>query len=234
MLALTGNYSIPVIPTPLVETTAEPGELREVQPGDIIITQFSSYLNFFWLQYKYSPIFVIPKDSTTVTSVSIYSLFLSIIMDIKIIGKETSLNDVIIAAKASGIPIVLFPEGTNTNGFGILQFSHFGDKTDFSGIHFHILSFSHHLSNNICPVYVYGGGFSHLFSTVGRVVSKMKVRVALPQDVPKHTDEIDAKFIERCREILSIISRVPMISVDKESKKLFLDNVKNRNKLHNE
>jgi hypothetical protein len=58
----------------------------------------------------------------------------------------------------------------------------------------------------VSPNFVTGNGLWHLATMVGRVFAAMRVKVALPQDIPKpDTGRIDAAFIQRARSIMATI-----------------------------
>lgn len=216
MLLLTGYWSINQQPTPLVDTFVEPGEVNHPNPGDIIIANFSSYLNLFWLQSQYSPIFVIPVDANKMIRKNFYSLFLDIMAGDPVTkGKKTDLNKIISDARKYLVPVVIFPEQRVENGLGIIEFQEFGIGNDITDIHIHIFGFTHHFWD-ISPNFVTGIGFIHLVHMLGRIFCSMKIKIAMPQDVPAIKENIDKKWIISTREVLATILRVPMINYPKK------------------
>ncbi|OHS97838.1 hypothetical protein TRFO_09275 [Tritrichomonas foetus] len=238
MLGFTGIYSVNKQPTPLIDTFSNIGELHEPQPGDIIISNFASYLNIFWLQNEYSPIFAIPINENDVYVFNAFQLLTLIFSSKKITSKvKVSLNDLIKSARNKyQCPIVIFPESVPTNGQFIINFQPFGkniDEKNLNLIHFHIFGFIH-FNSSISPNFTFGNIVLHLLSMVGRIVSGLKVKIALQQDIPLIKNQsIDDEYIEKCRQIMSSITGLPTFDAGCEE----FEKVKNyvmKKKQHND
>lgn len=216
ILGLTGIFSVKEQPTPLIDSYSETEDTIEPQQGDIIIANCASYLNLFWLQYKFSPIYVIPCDQTNAYIFNFYQLFASILSERKLTSKlKKPLSEVIkIASEKFKCPVVIFPEGSVTNGEFLINFMDFGKDIDTTKVQFHILGFVHDKSY-ISPNFVFGNGFLHLFSMSGRLFSKMKLKIALPQDTKSlQKNIIDKEWIEKCRYIMSKITHLSLFDID--------------------
>lgn len=235
ILLLCGCFSIPEAGAPLIETF-EGGavENEEVNPGDIIITHFTSLLDLFWLQYKYSPIFVVPNgDKKTVLTFSVFTCFSVFAKNIPF-EKNVKLENIIKAGKKWLCPIVLFPEGICdrcTNH--ISEFLIFGKDCNFKNVNFHIVGFDHRnkkreqLNDILIEDMIH---FKYILFLLGNVVTRMKVRHALPQDIPVlNNNKIDEKFLEKCRLILSTLSKIEF-----ENKTFVSNIIKETNKIHND
>lgn len=232
LLFLFGNIFITVEPTPLVDTFNDPGEINPVNPGDIIISNFGSYLNVIWLQMQYSPYFIIPHDSKSVIIYSFFTIIVSILANIPMKnGKKANLEKVIKASKENHCPIVIFPECTPTNGSGIIQFSEFGENVDFTETKFHIFCFSHR-SSGITPNFTFGNGLLHIFNMLGRTMSSMKVKIALPQDVPRINSVISSDWIQKVRIVMSKILRAPLLSVGYDDALSYFSSINFGSKTH--
>ena len=232
LLFLLGNVFIPKEPTPLVDTFNEPGEINQVNPGDIIISNFGSYLNILWLQMEYSPYFVIPCDSQFVVVYSFFTILVSSLANIPMKnGKKANLEKVIKIAKENRSPVIIFPECTPTNGTGIIQFAEFGENVNFPETKFHIICFSHR-SSGITPNFTFGNGFYHLFQMLGRSMSSMKVKVALPQDVPQFNGIISKDWIQKVQIVMSKILRVPILSVGYDDARAYFSSLNSEAKIH--
>ena len=231
ILILFGNIYIPVQPTPLIETFNEPGELNPVSNGDIIISNFGSYINLFWLHYKYSPIFVIPTNSEMVMSYSFFNIFMSVITGTPLENGQKIKFETILNASKNTSPIVVFPECCPTNGDGILLFHPFGTSVDISNTTIHIYGFSHR-SQGISPNFTHGNSLSHIFQMLGRSMSGMKVNAALPQDIPKHNNKITPAWLNEVRRVIGTMLRVPLLDVDYTSSRLYYEYQNNKRKLH--
>ncbi|OHS99408.1 hypothetical protein TRFO_34128 [Tritrichomonas foetus] len=232
ILFLFGNVFIHVVPTPLIDTFNEPGELKKVNPGDIIISNFGSYLNIFWLQSKYSPLYVVPNDTQTVVVYSFFTLIIGILTKTPMkSGKKVKLEKVIQIAKENQSPIVIFPERCPTNGSGLLTFCEFGEKVKLFDTNFHIICFSHQFSGE-SPNFTCGNGFLHVFRMLGRSMASMKVKIALPQDIPPFESQIDSEWLEKVRIVMGKILRVPLLSVNYESSFEFYETIESQRKSH--
>lgn len=210
LLLLTGIFSVNEQPTPLVDTYAETQEANQPTAGDIIISNCASYLNIFWLHEKYAPIFAIPIDPEYVVIKSVYHLFGQILTGEPLSkGKTIKLCDLVAKAKNNlKRVIVIFPEAAVTNGKSVLAFKEFGSGCDLSETHFHIYGFIH-FGSYIDPNFTCGNGIYHFFMMIGRIFGGMKVKIALPQDIPRVENGIDDKWLKRCRYIMTTIMGVP-------------------------
>lgn len=236
LLFLTGIFSVNEQPTPLVDTYAETQEANHPVPGDIIISNCASYLNIFWLHANYSPIFAIPIDQENVVIKSVYHLFGQILAGEPLTkGKTIKLNELVPKAKNNlKKVIVIFPEAAVTNGKSILAFKNFGSDCDFSDVHFHIYGFIH-FGSYIDPNFTCGNGIYHFFMMIGRLFGGMKIKIALPQDVPKVDKGIDDKWIKRCRYIMSTIMGVQCSSCSSNDFLIYANSIKKqRSKKHDD
>ena len=207
---LMGNMYTPIIPTPLIDSYMDAQQFEFPKPGDLIISNFSSYLNLFFLQKSFSPIFAIPNDETTVFLYSFYDLFLNIIMSKTLIKKNSqSLEYALQYAKNQHCPLVIFPEAVPTNGQCVIKFKPFGKGLDTQNLKVYIIGFNHK-SPGISPHFTIGNGYFHMFLMIGQVYSGLKMKAALPNDIPIMENGITTEWIENCRSILARIMRVPL------------------------
>jgi hypothetical protein len=215
MLILFGVFSVPMQPTPLVDTYSEPEEMDNPSPGDIIICNCASYINLAWLSYKFSPIFILPVGDGRFLPKSFYQLLIQILgsKDLRV-GRSVDLSVILQTAKDRACPIVLFPECAVTNGTGILKFADFRNSAAIpDGVKFHIFGFVH-WESAVSPNFVNGNGFAHLAAMLGRFFSGLQVKVALPQDVPRVADgQIDDDFVQRARYVLGKIMGVELVEL---------------------
>lgn len=232
LLYITGLLSINKQPTPLVDTYSSPQEVKNPKAGDIIISNFASYLNLLWFQSEYSPIFVIPCDETNVYVFGFFNLLIKILscQSLKNSNKKP-LSEVVKKAKKLGFPIVIFPEGSVTNGEYIINFREFGKGLNTSEINFFIYGFIH-FDYAVSPNFTIGDGFIHFLKMLGRPFSGMKIKIALPQDIPKtEMNSIDSSWISKCRMIMATIMGAKTVNVDgSEFEKLYSRNSKRKRK----
>ena len=255
MILLLGMLSINPQPTALVDTYSPVQEVDEPKPGDVIIANCASYLNLFWLQFKFSPLFVIPCNPTNVYVFDFYGLFFKILNSQPLVkSKSAPFEKVLKLARKRSLQVVIFPEGAVTNGEYIINFQEFGRDIDLASIenipiyphkqkqseintekiHFYIYGFIH-FGSNVSPNFTYGNGFLHFFRMLGRPFSGMKIKMALPQDIPKiEKNTITVSWIERCRTILSTILGVEKANVDRSEFQNYTSLQTNKSKKHHD
>jgi hypothetical protein len=205
LLLLCGVSHVTVEVPPLEQTVLGAGDPAPIRGGDLIVANFGSYLDLFWLQSTYCPIFIILAGSGHFCIHSIYSLFAAILTGSAIdAGKRSPIARAIQLAKARDVPVVVFPEGRPTNGRGLVRFAEF----DASDADMHVMGFSHRF-DGASPNFVAGNGFAHLFQMLGRTIAGMKVRIA----TPKYVKAIGEKSMEGVRVLLSRMLRVPLLDV---------------------
>jgi hypothetical protein len=215
VLFLTGLWSVHRQPTPLVDTYSDPQEIDDPGAGDVILSNCASYLNVFWLQCHYTPVFAVPVDADHVVVKSAFQLFFQIIAaaDLRT-GKPVPLAEVVAAARTRlKCPIALFPEAAVTNGRCLLNFQPFGGALDPAEVKFHIFGFVHGRAT-VSPNFVAGNGLWHLVTMVGRFFAAMRVKVALPQHIPRAAaGRIDAEFIQTARKVMATIMGARLVDM---------------------
>ena len=214
-LFLFGEFNIEIIPTALSENYFDREDVPKPRVGDIIICNSISYISLFWFQKEYSPLFVIPVSNTgTVVIHSFYTLLLYMLGGkTPQTGNKITMERAIAKSKRMNVPIVVFPEGTNTNGKCLIKFYDFISKCDLCDTHFHIFCVSHR-NSYISPFRVKIDPSLHLILMLGRFSSSLKINIALPQDVP----HFGPNFINDCRELIAAILRIPLVNVSSSEK----------------
>lgn len=209
LLLLLGHWYVSKEVACVEETTFGAGLEKFVEPGDVIIANFGSYLNLFWLQKEYAPLFAVPEQGKLVTH-SFYSLFLGIITGENVhSGKVVSLDEAIDIARSNGIPLVIFPERYYSEGTSVLPFSNFFDGSEQKDISFHIMGFIHR-GDGVSANYTNGSGVIHLFWMLGRSFASMKVRVAVTHLIPSLTKMSKGEWVEKTRMILGATLQIPL------------------------
>jgi hypothetical protein len=209
LLLLCGVSHVAVEVPPLRRTVLDAGGPAPIRGGDLVVANFGSYLDLFWLQSAYCPLFAVPAGTGDLCIHSIYSLFGAILSGTATdTGKRAPIARAIEVARARGVPVVVFPEGRPTNGRGLLRFA----DVDAPGSDLHVIGFSHRF-DGASPNFVAGNGFAHLFQMLGRVIAGMKVRIAAPRDVKA----IRENPMEGARVLLSRMLRVPLLDVSSEA-----------------
>jgi hypothetical protein len=133
-------------------------KLEKSSPGCIIFSQSTSYLNLFWLEAAFTPIYVVPFQNGEVSKVSFATILRSILLSKGLgEGKEVYFSEDTRTAK---VPIVIFPEAAPSNGDTLLIFRPFcGTISERRRVH--VLGFAHSRSG-VGPSFVAGSFFKHL------------------------------------------------------------------------
>lgn len=120
-----------------------------------------------------------------------YPSFIHALLDCGTPNPETlvrgqSLFSFIKSYKASYRPIAIFPEGTTSNGRGLLQFLPvFGDEDELlpDGTDLTILGLRFDWDNSVCPSFTTGTKLSHLSSLLFCLSHNMQVRNLAKKDI---------------------------------------------------
>ncbi|KAG1243571.1 hypothetical protein G6F68_015777 [Rhizopus microsporus] len=115
-----------------------------VKDGDIIISNWTSYVDILYLAYKFNPVFTqVYSNTTQVKKISLWQAIRSVNQIPPATPTSTvyDIKELSLKAKEQGWgPIVIFPEGTTTNGRALLKFVPLSfDDVDLN--RFHLLSF---------------------------------------------------------------------------------------------
>jgi len=209
----TGTFSVNIQPTPLVDRYSDVAPFIKPKAGDLIISNFGSFMNILFLQGNFAPIFVVPLDDTHVLKKSFVILLVDIFAcrDLRRHGVKTTLNEVLEIGKNKLFsPVCIFPEAAPGNGQALLKFQKFGIGSELTDVGVSIIGF---LNSNIgvsSDLVIGTGAFWHIVQMFGRLCGTVKVRTALPQDVPRVPDNgISEKWISDCRTIMALIMRIP-------------------------
>lgn len=82
-------------------------------------------------------------------------------------------------------PVVVFPEGTSSNGRGLLANSGALEGVQVRAERTHVLGFKYEWAT-FSPAYTVGSFFSCLYGTCSQVSNSLTVRYLVPVDVPSH------------------------------------------------
>ncbi|ORE10932.1 hypothetical protein BCV72DRAFT_198748 [Rhizopus microsporus var. microsporus] len=119
-------------------------ETATVKDGDVIIANWTSYVDVLYLAYKFQPIFTqIYSDSNSIKKISLWQAIRLVQTPPESKPSEDdkvySLKELASNAKQHGWgPIVIFPEGTTTNGRALLKFHPLLDQVSLDEVTFHL------------------------------------------------------------------------------------------------
>lgn len=227
-LSLFGSFLTKIDCKPLINKVFAPESWETPDNGDIIFSPLTSYLDILWLQVKVSPIFAIPVDSTHVVTYKYYSLIYSILkhQDLRS-GNCEEIQSVIEKAKKSHQgPVVVFAESAPSNGQGILKFVPMkfsvSEKTKVF-----LLAFLNQ-SEGPSPNFVCTDPIKHLIFMAGRFYAPIRAFAPLKKDLEtiqpsKFGNEITPELIEKCREIHGKLLNIPLLQVDADTCRGFIN-----------
>jgi hypothetical protein len=151
--------------------------------GDLIIANHTSYVDVLYLSYKYAPVFATvvknEKDDgfSVVRQSFISALFCDIFNGLLDNAKKEKLVDVIKYARDYHLgPVVIFPEGTTSNGFSTLKFqgSLFENLSkENTRLHFIALKYEYVEFN---PAFHLDNFWAHLYQLATQMYNSLQVK----------------------------------------------------------
>jgi len=210
-------------------------EITKVTHGDVIVCNCQSYVDVIYFLFKFNPIYVKIYENGKVKS-------LSFLEAIKITGsypelKEeegaVSLKDIIKKSKEKKTgPIVVFPEGTTTNGKGLLKFLPvFKDFSPKDELVLHVYSIKYQFyGHNVS--YTVGSKFSHLYKLCTKIHHAMSVKylsaeesqfndIAAQADLPNSV--VEGQLGAHVSKLIGQVLRIRKTGLGAKDKKEFLD-----------
>ncbi|KAG1047897.1 hypothetical protein G6F46_011470 [Rhizopus delemar] len=150
-----------------------------VKDGDIIISNWTSYVDILYLAYKFNPVFTqVYSNTTQVKKISLWQAIRSVNQIPPATPTSTvyDIKELSLKAKEQGWgPIVIFPEGTTTNGRALLKFVPLSfDDVDLN--RFHLLSFKYEYGS-MPPTFTIGNQWIHFFKLCSQFHNSLNVRM---------------------------------------------------------
>merc|ERR1712232_452447 len=173
-----------------------------IASGDLIVSNKLSYIEILYLGYRFAPVFTaVSLDGTSVKQISLFTALFDSMKLRKTYTKDSSfepLQDILYRAqrKQSG-PVVVFPEGTNSNGKGLLEMGSFMKNVSSDQLRTHVIGFKfywHYCS----PTYTVGSFISHLYTLCGQIKNTLIVRYLSPNDIPNNPNSGSLNKIQDC------------------------------------
>ncbi|KAH8550946.1 hypothetical protein BGW37DRAFT_468044 [Umbelopsis sp. PMI_123] len=160
-----------------------------VGSGDVIIVNSSSYIDILYLTFRFAPLFT-QIDATT-NKVKFISTQEAIKQcgkypELSLDTKTYSLKEASQLAKKQGLgPIVVFPEGTTSNGRALLKFIPL--FKDFSlpekEVKLHVLGLKYEY-NHFSPTYTVGSKAVHFLKLCCQISNSLLVKCLAPNESP--------------------------------------------------
>ncbi|CAG8436913.1 10110_t:CDS:2 [Scutellospora calospora] len=164
-------------------------EISGVKRGDVIICNWTSYVEVLYLAFRFDPIFTqIYPSTNTLRPISLWTA-------LKLAGsypevappssvKTYSLQELVNDATINNWgPIIIFPEGTTSNGRALLKF-----VPIFKGLSLPIKDFSIHVLSiryeyeNFSPTYTVGNKFWHFIRLCSQYYNVLHIKILAPEE----------------------------------------------------
>ncbi|KAI7902988.1 uncharacterized protein BX663DRAFT_509117 [Cokeromyces recurvatus] len=165
------------------DSKGRPIESPQVQNGSVIVANWTSYIDVLYLAFRFDPVFT--QLYTETNKVRVISLWEAIRLTSKIPESKPSKNNELLysveelalkAKKNKWGPIVIFAEGTTTNGRALLRFAPvFKECEKVEKNMFQLMSFKYEYGN-MPPTFTVGNQFYHFFKLCSQFYNTLLVK----------------------------------------------------------
>jgi len=210
-------------------------EDTNISHGDVIVCNCQSYVDVIYFMFRFNPTFVKIFESGKIKPISFLNAikFTGSYPELKEEENAVSLKDIIKESKEKKIgPIVIFPEGTTTNGRGLLKFLPvFKDFTPKDDINVHVYSIKYQFhGRNIS--YTVGSKFSHMYNLCSKIYHVMNVKylsaeesqfndIAAQAELPNSV--IEGQLGAHISKLIGQVLRIRKTGLSAKDKQEFLD-----------
>jgi hypothetical protein len=202
---------------------------RPMLSGDIILANHISYIDLIYLWTFYSPVFTVNTGTGVFLKTSFWKALgwdLGQTLNLSSVGKGMALLELADWAKKNNAgPIVIFPEGTTSNGRGLLKFTSIFPK-DLAKLPFslHVLGFRYTYTN-FAPCFTSSSSLSHIFQLCAQFQNDLEVKQLSSLDVDEVLDSTEDKATmeERIRLALGQMLRLRLTNLGLQDKQEFLE-----------
>ena len=210
LLGLMGRFFVKCKPTALINKVHdEEQKWRKPKRGTIVFAPLTSFLNLAFMTARFSPVYLVPCGDGNAVEYGFLGLTKKLLSadDVRE-GPKVSIAEVV---KKATRAVVIFAEGAPTNGTGILSFVQFECEIP-ENTEVQIMGFKHEFEG-VSPNFVCGSGFKYLLQIVGTFSATMSAVVCLEKDVPKHSGKLDKAYLDKVREVMGKLLRLPLLSI---------------------
>jgi len=164
----------------------------DIKSGDVIIANFTSYVDILYLTFRFAPQFAIVPNTWSgappkgkVIPLSLLGILSDMVnFPFRSVDEGKSLGEVVSAARKNGSgPVVVFPEGVTSNGLIILDGLPILANADVEPSRVHVLGFKYEYED-FSPTYPVGSFFAHLFRLLSQIHNSLQVRYMAAVDMP--------------------------------------------------
>ncbi|TPX46624.1 hypothetical protein SeMB42_g02962 [Synchytrium endobioticum] len=154
-----------------------------IQSGDVIAANHTSYVDVLYLASRYAPLFVTPTQTPgQVTVETVWSAFSKSIRSPPLEQTGEPLSEVSRKARIAGRgPIVVFAEGTTSNGRGILRMTKVFEHLDPSKTKIHVIGLKYDY-DDFAPTFTVGNFLTHVFVMACQWVNTLEVRYLIGEE----------------------------------------------------
>ncbi|CEP16205.1 hypothetical protein [Parasitella parasitica] len=200
VLFLSGFFHIKTETVSIRKSRGSKGaESPNIQYGDVIVANWTSYIDIIYLASRFNPVFT--QIFTDTNKVKIISLWEAIRLAGKAPESKPSSQDSVFtvqelsrkAKKGNWGPLVVFAEGTTTNGRALLKFAPVFDdyRRDQKDGNFQIMAFRYEYGN-MPPTFTVGNQFFHFFKLCSQFHNTLLVKSLAQGEAPCSPDSSDA------------------------------------------
>lgn len=233
-LFLLGFYNIKTSVFTLKKGVRRAVVTRPMLSGDIILANHISYIDLIYLWTFYSPVFTINTGTGVFIKTSFWKALrwdLGWTVDVSTEGKAMTLLELAEwSKKNNGGPVVAFPEGTTSNGRGLLKFTSIFPK-DLAKLPFslHVLGFRYAYSR-FSPSFTASSPVAHIFQLLSQFQNELEVKQLSSLDLDETLDSTadKATLEERIRLALGQMLRIRLTGLGLQDKQEFLEYYKQK------
>ncbi|KAF2075825.1 hypothetical protein CYY_002859 [Polysphondylium violaceum] len=218
ILFAMGYFKIEESTETLSRSKKAAGSIGTFKMNDVIICNHSSYVDIIYLAYRFSPTFAVPPNDRDPTTFSARLIPLNIAQALKnaifspLHLNQDSVDTKILMEKITNSwsgPLVILPEGTTSNGQGLLDISPvFESDSGIKSLDFiHVLGITYHYGM-YSPCYSsVGSVWLHLFKLCSQVSNGIQIKYLSRSCIPPLPD-LQAKSIIISSKSSSVVSEL--------------------------
>jgi 1-acyl-sn-glycerol-3-phosphate acyltransferase len=205
-----------------------------VAPGDVVVCNFTSFLEILYLAKRLSPVFVFAtegKSDLVHVCGLLEALYRSVAMPVSADRVKPTRKIADVVKRASG-PVVVLPEGVRSNGKAVLQFVPVLQSLP-AKTHVHLVAFRYEFKS-FSPSQPAGGAWPHLFWTAFHLYHTMRVTVLSAKDLklddltpmklassksskkPEDSKTLTTAQVDKLRSLLAAMLRTKAVALGPE------------------
>jgi len=202
-----------------------------ISSGDLIVSNKLSIVEILYLGFRYSPVFTgVSIEGDALKRIGIFRALLDALRPTSCYhlndGSYAPLQSILDTARSKRQgPVVVFPEGTNSNGRALLDYCPVLDDVSISQLRTHVIGFKFEWSY-FCPVFTVGSSLGYLYHLMGQVKNSLQVRYLSPNDIPANPQADNGSSQDWGNEVFSALAntlRLKRTKINQTDKQEFLE-----------